>query len=345
MSSVIIGPRNPTVMTMAAATAAKVHETVQPNIPQSATKKAQDAIYKATLASHRFQSFAPPRNGNTAKWYIDGHDFMWAISELIDGAKQQICILDWWLSPEVYLRRPPELFPEWRLEDVLLRKAEQGVKIHIIVYKEVPDTSSIDSDHTKHRLEKLHPNIAVMRHPDHNLTTESVFYWSHHEKLVIIDNTYVSMGGIDLCFGRWDTHNHPLSDAHPTDFTRTLFPGQDFNNARTLDFQSVNHFVFNQLSLLQSARMPWHDMNMIMIGPSAVDAAQHFVERWNFIKKEKYEKNDRYPYLPTPHEILGIQIPAVLSRFKSSFSSLSRNSGRRASQMRTFPSSSVIGSY
>lgn len=53
------------------------------------------------------------------------------------------------LSPEVYLRRPPELFPEWRLEDVLQRKAEQGVKIHIIVYKEVPDTSSIDSEHTK----------------------------------------------------------------------------------------------------------------------------------------------------------------------------------------------------
>jgi phospholipase D1/2 len=49
----------------------------------------------------------------------------------------------------VYLRRPPELFPEWRLEDVLQKKAEQGVKIHIIVYKEVPDTSSIDSEHTK----------------------------------------------------------------------------------------------------------------------------------------------------------------------------------------------------
>jgi len=44
---------------------------------------------------------------------------------------------DWWLTPELYLRRPPAFFPEWRLDYLLKRKAEQGVKIHVIVYKEV----------------------------------------------------------------------------------------------------------------------------------------------------------------------------------------------------------------
>ena len=44
---------------------------------------------------------------------------------------------DWWLTPELYLRRPPACHPEWRLDRVLKRKAEQGVKIYVIVYKEV----------------------------------------------------------------------------------------------------------------------------------------------------------------------------------------------------------------
>jgi hypothetical protein len=44
---------------------------------------------------------------------------------------------DWWLTPELYLRRPPAYHPEWRLDRLLQRKAQQGVKIYVIVYKEV----------------------------------------------------------------------------------------------------------------------------------------------------------------------------------------------------------------
>lgn len=46
-------------------------------------------------------------------------------------------ILDWWLTPELYLRRPPAYHEEWRLDRLLLRKAQRGVKIYIVVYKEV----------------------------------------------------------------------------------------------------------------------------------------------------------------------------------------------------------------
>ena len=57
--------------------------------------------------------------------------------------------------------------PEWRLDRLLKRKAEQGVKVYVIVYKEVTQTMSMSSHHTKTALEALHPNIACMRHPDH----------------------------------------------------------------------------------------------------------------------------------------------------------------------------------
>jgi len=100
---------------------------------------------------------------------------------------------------------------------MLQAAAQRGVKINVIVYKEVEKALTLDSMHTKHALEALHPtNIAVFRHPDHliqgatvaqNLTNtiegkvslQSAFsgalslddqitlYWAHHEKLCLID--------------------------------------------------------------------------------------------------------------------------------------------------------------
>ena len=52
----------------------------------------------------------------------------------------------------------------------------------------------------------------MLRHPDHFST--GVFLWSHHEKLVIIDQTMAFVGGLDLAYGRWDTNAHPLGDHH-----------------------------------------------------------------------------------------------------------------------------------
>ena len=183
---------------------------------------------------------------------------------------------DWWLTPELYLRRPPAYNEEWRLDRILKRKAEQGVKVYVVVYKEVTQTMTMSSHHTKETLEALHPNIAVMRHPDHigskgkhifhldsfaaNVSLDDVEFWSHHEKVVVVDQHRACIGGLDLCFGRWDTHTHPLADVHPTHFAETLFPGQDYNNARVLDFQEVKQYANNGISVLDTARMPWHDV-------------------------------------------------------------------------------------
>lgn len=40
-------------------------------------------------------------------------------------------------SPELYLRRPPAKNQQYRLDRMLRNAAERGVKVHIIVYKEV----------------------------------------------------------------------------------------------------------------------------------------------------------------------------------------------------------------
>ncbi|THW80492.1 phospholipase D/nuclease [Aureobasidium pullulans] len=225
---------------------------------------------------HRFQSFAPQRIGNEVKWYVDGAGYMHAVSMALERARESIWIMDWWLSPELYLRRPPAQNEQYRVDRMLQAAAERGVK-------------------------------------------------AHHEKLCLVDDHIAFMGGLDLCYGRWDSWQHSIADAHPGDLNKTVFPGQDFNNARILDFspkadalrtlmaqqylshhvydadchQDVAHWDQNKLDRRYNSRMGWSDMSISLMGPVVEDLRRHFAERWNFIYQEKYSsKNSADRYSP-----------------------------------------------
>ncbi|MEQ2204487.1 Phospholipase D [Xenoophorus captivus] len=79
-----------------------------------------------------------------------------------------------------------------------------------MLYKEVELALGINSGYSKRTLMHLHPNIKVMRHPDH--VSSSVYLWAHHEKIVVIDQSVAFVGGIDLAYGRWDDKEHRLTD-------------------------------------------------------------------------------------------------------------------------------------
>lgn len=113
------------------------------------------------------------------------------------------------------------------------------------------------------------------------------------------------MGGLDLCYGRWDTNQHSIADVHPTDINLTVFPGQDYNNARIMDFQHVGEWEKNELDITTSARMGWSDVSLSLTGPAVQSLMTHFVERWNFIFREKYytRTDVRYASLPMPENI------------------------------------------
>lgn len=101
------------------------------------TAQAAPAQPAAAQNQHRFQSFAPLRQQNETKWYVDGCSYMWAVSVALEQARESIWILDWWLSPELYLRRPPAKNEQYRVDRLLEAAASRGVKVNIIVYKEV----------------------------------------------------------------------------------------------------------------------------------------------------------------------------------------------------------------
>ena len=58
-------------------------------------------------------------------------------------------------NAQVYLKRPCEDFPEYRLDRLLARKAGQGVKVYVILYKEVLNTMPVDSLYSKTALKRL----------------------------------------------------------------------------------------------------------------------------------------------------------------------------------------------
>lgn len=49
--------------------------------------------------------------------------YMSAVAEAIENATEEIYITDWWLSPEIYLKRRILNSEYWRLDKVLQRKA------------------------------------------------------------------------------------------------------------------------------------------------------------------------------------------------------------------------------
>jgi phospholipase D1/2 len=251
---------------------------------------------------NRFGSFAPVRTGVYAQWLVDGRDYMWNVSRAINMAKDVIYIHDWWLSPQLYMRRPAAISQKWRLDRLLQKKAREGVKVFIIIYRNVEAAIPIDSQFTKFSMLDLHPNVFVQRSP--NQYKKNQFFFAHHEKLCIVDHTVAFVGGIDLCFGRWDTPQHSVVDDKPTGFEQSdlpkdadhcqSWPGKDYSNPRVQDFYQLNEPYAEMYDRSKVPRMPWHDISMQVVGQPARDLTRHFVQRWNYVLR------GRKPTRPTP---------------------------------------------
>lgn len=64
---------------------------------------------------------------------MDGAGYMSAVAEAIDNAKEEIFIADWWLSPEIYMKRPAINGDYWRLDRLLKRKAVSALKLFFLL--------------------------------------------------------------------------------------------------------------------------------------------------------------------------------------------------------------------
>uniref|UniRef100_A0A8C4MFU1 Phospholipase n=1 Tax=Equus asinus asinus TaxID=83772 RepID=A0A8C4MFU1_EQUAS len=291
------------------------------------------------LQLHRHDSYAPPRPGTLARWFVNGAGYFAAVADAILRAREEIFITDWWLSPEMYLKRPAHS-DDWRLDIMLKKKAEEGVRVSVLLFKEVELALGINSGYSKRVLMLLHPNVKVMRHPD------QVTLWAHHEKLLVVDQVVAFLGGLDLAYGRWDDLHYRLTDlgdssgsslphfhnttphsvttqrgssAHLKTYTPDLshnqlfWLGKDYSNLITKDWVQLDRPFEDFIDRETTPRMPWRDVGVVIHGPPARDLARHFIQRWNFTKttKAKY-KTPMYPYLLPKSTSTANQLPFML---------------------------------
>ncbi len=111
---------------------------------------------------------------------------------------------------------------------------------------------------------------------------------SHHQKIVILDETFAACGGIDIAMRRWDTRDHS-----PENDLRTTPNGNPYD--------------------------PWHDITMIMRGPVAGALADLGRERWKVATQydiEPLEQGDE-GYWPDKCEPMFEDVDIAISRTRA----------------------------
>eukprot|EP00927_Polykrikos_kofoidii_P001731 TRINITY_DN10675_c0_g1_i3.p1 TRINITY_DN10675_c0_g1~~TRINITY_DN10675_c0_g1_i3.p1 ORF type:complete len:1513 (+),score=207.07 TRINITY_DN10675_c0_g1_i3:158-4696(+) len=226
--------------------------------------------------SQRFGGSSPLRKNCRATLLVDGAAHFGAVHRALREAKHSIYVSDWQLTATLTLSRSGDHDFDEKLVEVLKEKAEAGVQVFVVLYREAHLTMVNDSAGAASILKKAHPNINVLRHPRYK-----AWLWSHHEKVCIVDEQIGFVGGIDLCVGRYDTPQHPLFDHE------NVHPGQDYWNPIIRDFRSVREVQAVEQNLLNRAnqpRMPWHDVAVMLEGTVCRDLARHYLQLWTHVK-------------------------------------------------------------
>ena len=186
-------------------------EYLKKNKPKSPSEKFENDEIMASI-----KTFGEPEEESKCRWFIQGRDYMWYLSHILEQAEHEIYITDWWFSPEIVLRRPKTKFADkdWTLEEVLKEKAKNGVMVYIMLFGSVgANMLNLGADRVRDMFNHV-PNFQVIVH---GAGLGDLFLWSHHEKLCIVDQSISFVGGADLCAGRWDDELYRLMDLQITD--------------------------------------------------------------------------------------------------------------------------------
>ncbi|XP_047329157.1 phospholipase D beta 1-like isoform X1 [Impatiens glandulifera] len=250
--------------------------------------------------------------------YVHGH--CWNdIYDSISQARRLIYITGWSIFPEVKLVREDDgnAKRDLSLGDLLIRKSQEGVRVLLLVWDDPTSHSLLGikkegimktSDEVTRQFFK-HSSVKVLLCPrsagkGHSWVKkrEGEIIYTHHQKTVIVDadagfnrrKIIAFIGGLDLCFGRYDTPFHPLLR------TRITVHKDDFHNPNFTG------------SSLGCPREPWHDLHSKIEGPAAYDILTNFQERWlrssslHRLSKIKRQGDDALLKIESIHEIIGM---------------------------------------
>lgn len=179
---------------------------------------------------------------------IDAADYYAAMRAAMLKAEQRIMLVGWDFDTRIPLtfKRRKTGDPPKRLGEFILWLAERRPELEIRILKWNFGAMKL--------LGRGRALIDVARwagrkNIDFKLDSAHPFGCSHHQKIVVIDDSFAVCGGIDMTQDRWDTPAHLDDDRH-----RRRPNGTPYG--------------------------PWHDATMLVEGPAAAALAELARERW-----------------------------------------------------------------
>ncbi|CAF2863233.1 unnamed protein product [Rotaria sp. Silwood2] len=278
--------------------------------------------------ANRFNSYAPIRENQRAHWFINGKSYMKAVARALLTAKEEVFITDWWLSPEIMMIRPTE-DETYRLDNLLATVAAKGVRVYVMVFKELKRVLPLSSLYTKKKLLSKNKNGFIKRSDrmktalnalsqidedtaslDSSSTNETQTYRKSRtpklKQLMSAGKTKSDIVFIKESQDSDDSDSDENLDEQQSvasivisdnDRRHLLFIGKDYANDYEKGFEKAEEPYEDNINRRHLPRMPWHDEALVVFGQGARDVARHFIQRWNIHKCEKHLNNDAYPFL------------------------------------------------
>ena len=251
-------------------------------------KYRQSRQSRPKLAIEETSAYGFWRDRQLTRWFMGGRDYFAYLASVLKDAKKEVFITDWYISPKVMLLRKPidqeKHKSHYQLDQILLELANRGVNIYIQIFGP-PDMAGLQiaNNEAEKYFNGLHENIQLMQHMS---GVEDIKMWSHHEKVVVVDQSVAFVGGIDLCSGRWDDESYQLWDQ-----TKPYkWPGKDYRNKFRFSQGDTPTDTwdddYDPEMRINHNRCPWEDIAGVVYGSAAYDVGVHFIQRWNFTKAQ-----------------------------------------------------------
>jgi len=197
---------------------------------------------------------------------IDGASYFAAFTSAVERAKRSVLIVGWDFDSRITLQHDEKPLDDAdQLQDFLkaVISRRKDLHIHILVW----DFAVIYAmDRELFPVIKLDWRLPRRLHfrSDGNHPVGA----SHHQKIVVVDDSVAFVGGIDLSKSRWDTPEHRAKDSRRVDPLGRSYP-------------------------------PRHDVQMAVAGPAAAALGDLVRERWHRATGQRlkpHEKKDNDPW-------------------------------------------------
>lgn len=182
---------------------------------------------------------------------VDADDYFVAARRAMLAARQSILLIGWDFDARIPIGAAEDDGPRCLGDFILwLARRRQGLEIRLLRW----DTGALKAMLRGNTLLtvlrwKAHPRITLRLDSKHPLAS------SHHQKIVVIDDSVAFCGGIDMTAGRWDRRTHLDDD-----------PDRIGPDGRP--------------------HMPWHDVTSAFDGPAARAMGDLARDRWRIATGE-----------------------------------------------------------